>query len=177
MFVHKSVWLHHSNSEVPFDLSNFDKMRERERKRKIDRNWVIYCCIKVLCFNLCVLFNVLVLPRSGTASEVFVIWLATNKEKTVWDSRIVTSENEISLQIFKISFPLKLFPNFVLIEVLCVKIYIFSVADFCLKDFKFKGLHFNNWFLHSRKIKFSSSSKKWQWQVVILCGCKSFLVL
>lgn len=59
-----------------------------------------------------------VLPRSGTASEVFVIWLATNKEKTVWDSRIVTSENEISLQILKIS-SIEIVPELCVFEV-CV---------------------------------------------------------
>lgn len=31
-------------------------------------------------------------PNSGTASDVFVIWLATKRENTVCDSKIVTSE-------------------------------------------------------------------------------------
>lgn len=35
------------------------------------------------------------LPSRGTASEVLVMWFDTNKEKTVWDSKIVTSGIEI----------------------------------------------------------------------------------
>lgn len=31
-------------------------------------------------------------PKRGTASDVFVIWLATKRENTVCDSKIVTSE-------------------------------------------------------------------------------------
>ena len=30
-------------------------------------------------------------PNNGTASDVFVMWFATNREKTVCDSKIVTS--------------------------------------------------------------------------------------
>lgn len=59
---------------------------------RIDRNFessIKSCALTVCCFMF------FFLPRSGTASEVLVIWLATNRENTVWDSRIVTSENEI----------------------------------------------------------------------------------
>lgn len=34
-------------------------------------------------------------PNNGIASDVFVMWLATNREKTVCDSKIVTSAKVI----------------------------------------------------------------------------------
>ena len=79
------------------------------------------------------------LPRRGTASEVFVIWFATNREKTVWDSRIVTSENEtVSLQkTYNLWFLSSSFHNIACQRFFCVELlrdeiiikYVFVVSN------------------------------------------------